>query len=53
MNRENMFHFIELPQQSLSWCKIEVRRHWFINMLNENVKKRYGFYHYDLLFKNK
>ena len=51
MNQENMFHFIELPQQSMSWCKIEVRRHWFINMLNENVKKRNGFYHYDLLFK--
>lgn len=48
-----MFHLIELPQQSLSWCKIEVRRHWLINMLTENVKKRNGFYHYQFFFFKK
>ena len=53
MNQEKMFHLIELPQQSLSWCKIEVRRHWLINMLTENVKKRNGFYHYQFFFLKK
>lgn len=48
-----MFHLIELPQQSLSWCKIEVRRHLLINMLTENVKKRNGFYHYQFFFFKK
>ena len=53
MNQEKMFHLIELPQQSLSWCKIEVRRHLLINMLTENVKKRNGFYHYQFFFFKK